>query len=90
MTAPNGDIMLNGEIIYLYNVETLRSFVETTVYNYGNLTDTNNFDVYILPPFDDAEYNQPVEMYVSFIDPTDSSQLVYLSSTDLGPFSQTD
>jgi hypothetical protein len=73
MTAPNGDIKLSGQTIYLYNVETLQDFVRTTVYNYGNLTNSDTFDVYLLPPYDDYGYDQPVEMYVSFIDPTDSA-----------------
>ena len=89
MTSPwDGNTVGVGETISIYNIDTLRTFVENVNSNYLSIASDDNFEEVTMDIDPTTGATMPIEMVVRKIDTDQPSSVFFLNETALGPFTK--
>ena len=89
MTSPwDGNTVGVGETISIYNIDTLRTFVENVNSNYLSIASDDNFEEVTMDIDPTTGSTMPIEMVVRKIDTDQPSSVFFLNETALGPFTK--
>lgn len=83
-TSWNGETAVAGDVLPLYNIATLQTFVNDTNSNFFSMGSDSNFETIDLARSSDGTV-KPISMVVRQVNTDNPSSVYYLNEGDLGP-----
>lgn len=83
-TSWNGDTAAAGDVLPLYDIKTLKTFVSDTNTNFFTIDGDKNFETIELTKNPDGTV-KPISMVVSQVNTDNPSSVFYLNEGELGP-----